>query len=468
MINRTRIYFSPLMIVGAIMVIILLSACGLDPDDANVTPTANAAVAVQLTIESTPVVIPTLPETPVPQATPQPTSGSFGPIIGTDYTPQPLHTALPATIAEQPCRVIVAAAEVTLYNAPERTSSAVGSAFAREKLIVDQVATDSANALWVRTGAGWLPLEQDGVSNARLDSVRACDVLLGMTPNTTLLGLHVLNDTSADSVINFVERMLNAGYPVGTIKGLNSTEPMLNRIEQISPQTVTVFRSLNTADGFGDCPADIFELPDPVATAQRWYAHFESQWDGVNADYFEYMNECPAPLSWLAEFSIEMMRQANQDGHCLLLFSFPGGNPDMGVFNELLPAYQYAVDHPCAPGRTHGISLHAYSTEDHLLASESDKWLVMRHRIIEERLKLTLPAAADLPVYITEFGIGGGTIMPACETLIRDAMQYMYQIEEDPYVKGVHLWNVGTGAQWYDITPCLPALGDALIAYYSG
>jgi hypothetical protein len=71
-------------------------------------------------------------------------------------------------------------------------------------------------------------------------------------------------------------------------------------------------------------------------------------------------------------------------------------------------------------------------------------------------------------VYLTEVGIGGATIMPSCDTIIRDALQYTYELEEDPYVKGFNLWNVGSGEQWYDITPCLPALGDALIAYYSG
>ena len=54
-----------------------------------------------------------------------------------------------------------------------------------------------------------------------------------------------------------------------------------------------------------------------------------------------------------------------------------------------------------------------------------------------------------------------------CGLIIRDALQYTYQLEEDPYVKGFHLWNVGSGAQWYDIMSCLPDLADALIRYYT-
>lgn len=459
----------PLATLAALLMLAaLLSACGLNTEDSRVTPTTNPAAALQLTVEPTPMPVPTQPTTSDAPPTPQPPSSGaqFGPITGADYTPEPLHTPLPETVSVRPCRVTIATSEVALHSSPDSGAAAVGTAFEREKLVVDQIATGAAGIQWVHTAAGWLPLTRDGAQVARLDTLRACEILMGRAPNTTLLGLHVLNERSKDQVLSFVQRMAAAGIPVGTVKGLNATETILNEIEVISPQTVTVFRSLNTADGFGDCPQDIFQEPDPVATARRWYSHFDSQWAGVNADYYEYMNECPAPLGWIAEFSIEMMRLANEDGRCLLLFSFPGGNPDMGVFNELLPAYEYAVANECAPGRTHGIALHAYSTEDHLLASESDKWISMRHRILYERLQITLPEAANLPVYITEYGIGGGTILPPCERVIRDALQYTYQIEEDPYVRGFHLWNVGSGAQWYDITGCLPELGDALLAYY--
>ena len=286
-------------------------------------------------------------------------------------------------------------------------------------------------------------------------------------PDVTLLGLHVLNERSRDEVLQFVMQMENAGHPIGTIKGLNGAEHILTEIEQISPQTVTIYRSLLTADGLSDCPADIVSVPDPIRTAQRWYAGLQPYWTKTNADFYEYMNECHAPLEWITEFSIELMRLAAENGQCLLLFSFPGGNPEMAEFDKLLPAYQYAVEHPCAPGRTHGIALHAYSMEDTRMVSETDKWMAMRHRILYERLMLALPAAANLPVYITELGIGGGTIMPPCDMIIEDALQYTYQIEEDPYVKGFNLWNVGSGAQWYDITTCLPELANGLLTYYA-
>ena len=47
--------------------------------------------------------------------------------------------------------------------------------------------------------------------------------------------------------------------------------------------------------------------------------------------------------------------------------------------------------------------------------------------------------------------------------------QYIYQLEEDPYVKGVNLWNVGTipNVAWVDLTECLGTIGSALVDYYS-
>jgi len=406
--------------------------------------------------------------TPLPTPQPPPPGVTWGPVVGPAYTPQPLHTPLPAQVSVRPCVATVTVSDLPLYQSPNKTATIIRSAAPREKLVVRQIIADSAGNQWANTAEGWLTLKAGGVRTAQLNGLRSCEILLGHDPDTTLLGLHVLNDTSHDAVLALVQRLVDAGHPLGTLKGLNGTEDLLNEAKRLSPQTVIVYRSIINPDGVGDCPGDIRNQPDPAATAKRWLDGLKPYWDQVNADYYEVLNECGAPLSWIASFSIEAMKIANEEGRCLLLFSFPGGNPDMQVFNDLLPAYQYAVEHPCQAGRTHGIALHAFSLRDDQLVSESDVWIALRHRILYQRLLLVLPEAATLPVYLTEVGIGGATIMPPCDMVIRDALQFTYELEEDPYVKGFHLWNVGSGKQWYDITPCLPALGDALIAYYSG
>ncbi len=452
-----------------ILIALALSACGEpDPIIVYVTPTP----VVEPSETATPpdddgmlmgANLDLYQETP----TPAPSGGPFGPIVGPNYTPAPLHTPLPDMVKERPCGLTITGAQVALFQSPDPTSTPAGVAYERDALQVLQVSTDAAGNRWAQTPRGWLAMTDAGTEIARLDHVRACDILMGVTPKLTLLGLHVLNGTSDQAVLSFVRRMAESGHPVSTIKGLNSSENLLNEIETTSPETVTVYRSLLSGDGFGDCPVDVREEPDPAETARRWMNGLEEYWGMVNADFYEVINECPAGLQWINDFMIEVMKIANERGRCLLLFSFPGGHPDLQSFNTILPAYQYALDHPCQPGRTHGISLHAYSMEDGKMLSEADVWVARRHEIIYERLLETLPAAANLPVYLTEVGIGGGQTFPGCDTVIKDALLYTYQLETAPYIKGFHLWSVGTGTGWYDITDCLPALADELIRYYS-
>jgi hypothetical protein len=393
-------------------------------DTAIPAPTNTATLAPSATITPPPTDPPPTANDVLVSMQPTPTT-HFGPIIGPDYTPEPLHTALPSAVQERPCPVMVAAPQVTLYTSPDTTSQAAGTAVEREKLTVSQITTDASGAQWANTERGWLLL---GPQSATLERMRSCEILLGVQPDTTLMGLHVLNGTSDEAVLRFVQRMLDSGHPLGTIKGLNGTEGLLNEVERISPQTVTVYRSLLVKGiGESDCPRPLYDLetPDPVETARDWMERLKPFWDSVNADFYEYMNECPAPLEWISDFSIEAMRIANEQGRCLLLFSFPGGNPDVDLLDKLFPALQYAVDHPCQPGRTHGIALHAYSPSESELVSESGVWLTQRHRVIYERIQQYLPAAAILPIYITELGQGSGNflIQLSCDDLARDAMQ---------------------------------------------
>jgi hypothetical protein len=76
----------------------------------------------------------------------------------------------------------------------------------------------------------------------------------------------------------------------------------------------------------------------------------------------------------------------------------------------------------------------------------------------------------NVPVFITEWGQGGGTYITdqtiSCADVVRDVLQYTYQLEEDPYVVGFHLWSVGSGTIWRDLTSCLDMIGPALLQYY--
>jgi hypothetical protein len=293
------------------------------------------------------------------------------------------------------------------------------------------------------------------------------DVALGFedTGPHTLLGLHLVVGAERETVVEFANRLRYAGRPLGSLKGTSGTEEILNEVAIASPETVIIYRALDNLWGRADCPN---EGNDPTIEAQRWFTGLLGEWLQVNADYYELMNECLINPGWLVPFAIESMRLANEQGVCLLLFSFPPGHPDPGMYSQLLPVYQYAMQNPCRSGRLHGIALHEYGYEPTRLVSESGTQFGFRHQILSAEILSRQPDAVYVPVYITEAGPGDGRTEFSCEDVTRDALQYSYLLEQDRYVRGFDLWNIGQQGDWVDFSACLPMIGDALISYYGG
>jgi hypothetical protein len=281
----------------------------------------------------------------------------------------------------------------------------------------------------------------------------------------TLLGLHLIVGAQKEPVVDVAKRLREIGWPLGTLKGTTGTEDILNEVASISPETVIIYRSLTTPWGMIDCPNT---RNSPVAEAQLWMAGMLPYWQGIQADYYEITNECQPPMDWLVAFSIESMRIANEQGMCLLLFSFSGGRPEPYEYGQLLPVYEYALQNPCRSGRYHGVALHAYSGTQHALLSESGIWLGLRHRLYYAQILSQLPEAIQIPVYLTEVGPGDGRTPFKCEDVARDMIQYTQQIEKDPYIRGMNLWNFGLQGEWVDLTSCLPLIGEWLVSYYGG
>jgi hypothetical protein len=284
----------------------------------------------------------------------------------------------------------------------------------------------------------------------------------------TLMGLHLIVGARREPIIELVRRLVMIGWPLGTVKGTSGTESILNEISILSPDTIIVYRSLLTPVGARDCPNT---SNDPVAEAQVWIAGQLQTWSQVQADYYELMNECNPPMEWLAPFTIEAMRLMGERGQCLLVFSFATGNPEPGQFAQLLPVFEYALEHPCQPGRYHGVALHSYGFYPGTLVSESGLAFGFRHRMLMLPILQQKPEAIQIPVYITEAGAGDGRSRFRCEDITRDVIQYTAQLAYDPYVRGFHLWSAGPAGDnqtWFDVTPCLGMIGDALTSYYAG
>jgi hypothetical protein len=203
---------------------------------------------------------------------------------------------------------------------------------------------------------------------------------------------------------------------------------------------------LYTPWGAADCPNT--SSPDPVAEAQRWMHGILPGLTGVRADYYEIMNECHPDPAWMVPFTVEAMRIASERQVCILVFSFATGMPEVEVYWQYYPVYQFALDHPCGPNRYHGIALHAYGVVPGTLVSESGDFLGLRYRLFYHQLLAILPYADHVPVYLTEAGPGAGSTLIPCEDLARDVIQYTEQLKNDSYIKGFHLWNVGQGGNW--------------------
>ena len=454
-----------------------LAACGSpDPIPVYVTPTP-IPTATPLPPTPAPDTAGMVPVSAAPRqagtpAATLPPGVNYGPIVGPEYTAGPLYTPLPNIPHERPCPAIVTAPQAPLHAAPQRTAESVGLAAERQQLTVREIYTDGEGLRWANTEAGWLLLSDGATQFATLGRLRSCAILAGEEPDTTLLGLHLLNWASQAQVLGLVKQLVDAGHPMGVLKGLTGAEGTLNEAKRISPQTVIIFRSIIHGFTGGDCPnAD----NDPIAEAREWVESLQRHWTKVNADYYEVINECllssagnyavSFPMEWLVAFSIEAMRIANEQGRCLLLFSFGVGTPEIAEFARLAPAFEYALEHPCQEGRYHGISLHAYGHDQGELVSETDDWLGYRHRRFYAEILRLVPGADRLPVYLTEVGPGNGYEQFSCSTIIRDIIQYTDRLQPDTYIKGFHLWTLGWSA--LDLTPCLGPLGDALVSYYT-
>lgn len=401
------------------------------------------------------------------QATPTP---GFGPAIGPDYvSPTPRATPIPSDLHPLPCQVTVLAAELPLYSEPNALAAQIGTVASQNRLQVSDLVTDVNGDQWVAGGGGWLPLTLNQTELAHLDEVRACALLAAGRPlRSTAFGLHMINATEGGQVINLVQLLQANGITLGTIKGINHTEQLLNSVKAMSPDTVVVFRSLYTTNSASDCP--VLDRSDDFATlARNWITSLQPIWDGVDADYYEVMNECGSSVERQTLFSVEAMKVANELGYCVLLYGFSAGQPQIDEVDTLLPAIEYAAQNPCQPGRYHGISVHNYGEEGDTLLSEASEWLALRHRKLHETIVARVPSAVHIPFFITEAGPGGGggfMNTPRCEDVYLDVVQYSYLLEQDPYVWGYHLWSFGAGTIWWDLTPCLDGIGAALIGYY--
>lgn len=274
-------------------------------------------------------------------------------------------------------------------------------------------------------------------------------------------GLHLIFSAAREPVL--------ASLPaLGTIKATDGAEwALVEAKSRRGASITTVYRVLYTPRGKLDCPPS-WGVGDPIRAANEWYDMLVGVWgqrglldevegpDGYRypvTDWFEYRNECRFVWPWEVEFDRQMIRRASAAEICLLLFSDAPGTPEVHEFALRRPVLDEALVRPCRQGQRHGIALHTY------FGADSGKWLFGRWRMFRD----AVGAKYDMLLYwFTEYGVPSeqGTIdgrgTPDCPTIQREISMAAAVYRADASVAGFHIYSVGDGTEWLDLTRCLP------------
>jgi len=284
------------------------------------------------------------------------------------------------------------------------------------------------------------------------------------------LGLHTLRSNNA---VGFVQGVHDAGAHVALVKALDEFA-YLRQVKQVSPETVTVAR-------WNGEPA-VPPSGDPVEKAaemmKEHMPHWECEKDVV--DYWEILNENDPPSIeghvWLAQFFIETMNIAEDNGYQLALFSYSVGVPKWHEWEAIVETGVFAR----AKEGGHVLALHEYN------------WPVMNHRWgeptedqppYEDRGVLTgryrylyrdflIPRDEVIPLAITECGLDPVLWQPGQPTnhwqerYVEEMIWYDTKLREDDYVLGAAMFAIGTIGQWrdYDYEELLPDFHDYIVS----
>jgi len=370
------------------------------------------------TWEVQPVFFPTAVVTPtqeiLPTVTPTPT-----------ITPTPTHSEPDA------CQLVVSIqGGVNIRQSPSTTAAKVGALQIGARRTALQFA-DSGGYLWARIAADqWIAVRSGTTWWAGWEHEDLCPSVPGWPVNRT--GLHMTWNIHP-------EQIATAFANLGTLKATTGNGYVLAEAKMANPAIVTVYR--RTAP---DCP------PDGMS-AVTWMNLIAQDWP-PGADYYEMVNECILPTDRWVELSIGAMQWAAARQKCLLLFSFAVGQPEIGQWQQLTPAFDYALANPCAGGRLHGVALHAYTAGSTL----DNPWLF-------SRFGLLCASIADiycnrLPLYLTEVGDDPQTQGAVdCGRWLAFAHE-VERVLAGTVVDGYHLWSVGYGTGWVDATACMGGL----------
>ena len=143
-------------------------------------------------------------------------------------------------------------------------------------------------------------------------------------------------------------------------------------------------------------------------------------------------------------FYLRLLELANNAGLCTVLFSDAYGNPQIDEFAARRPVLDAMLSRRCANGRYHAIGYHVYQ------GVSGGDWLFGRYRLFMAAVGRQYER---LPILVTEYSAGTGRGAVDCAALWRD--QQAAERAFSAQIVGYHLYSVGQGSEWSDISSCL-------------
>ncbi len=257
------------------------------------------------------------------------------------------------------------------------------------------------------------------------------------------IGFHTTILEDRDMLDSWMQRLDQAGVPF-FLKTVDNAEPLFRAQELMKVSGVPhvlVFRSS------GSVPH--YELPPLEAAQHHWAEHrdkFPPELD-PNLVWIETLNEPDrTQAEWLGQFAQETARLAMADGFRWAAFGWASGEPEPEQWQtpSMLAFLRLAAENP----EQLAIALHEYSYLEDDIAHEYP-YKVGR---FQELLRIADAQGIARPtVLITEWGWQYNDIPPS-DQVMREIEWAAKLYAPYPEVKGIALWNLGSGCCYGDVS----------------
>lgn len=261
-------------------------------------------------------------------------------------------------------------------------------------------------------------------------------------------------------------------------KALDHSQQVCLDMQRLSPETITIYRSLRNDNGQIDGP-----LPWEWHAPEVYYAKTRKYWpDGF--DFYETTNEWGAPQTmgqddWdlRMDFDIRLMELAAADGKCVLFGAFGPGGPPEAAWPGLVRVFRWIDEHgqcsvwPDGSPRYHGYAIHqTFMMPDSVYVPPenyiNNLWITHRDIIFRQYAieHEDYDIANSRAIWIVTEGGWEDYSVPnypfSCEEVAQGwALTRAHYMENRPWIKGVTIWNFTIpDGHWVDLTACLPLM----------